>query len=144
MTDANLTTTLTDKLDEVLVDIVVEKAKNFDYDPMIEEAVINYNIGQSISKEVEEAVENFDFDSAIEEAVRDFDFDRAIDKHVDFDQEVDKAIDDADIDGLAETAVERELERQLPAAIESALFKLLERPEVAERLVKLLFDRAAE
>lgn len=143
MKTANPTKTLLRKLDRTLTALVAEKVKEHDLEPAMEEAAVNYNFESHIEK----AVENYDFDSAIDSAVQDFDFDEAISKHVDLDGDaekaLDKALDNKDIDATVDEAVEQAIADKLPAAVEKALFALLERPDVAERLVRVLFDKAA-
>ncbi len=134
--------TLVEKLAEVASDVIAEQAKNYDFGPHIDEAVDNYNMERAI----EDAVERYDFDEAIDNAVREFDFTEAIDR-LGFDHEAEKAVEEAveglDLDGKVEEAVDQLIAEKLPSAIEKALFVLLERPDVQERLVATLFDRAA-
>ena len=143
MKTANPTKALLRKLDRTLTALVAEKVKEHDLEPAMEEAAVGYNF----ESHIERAVENYDFDSAIDEAVRDFDFSDAIEKAVDFDRDAEKALenalDEADIESRVDEAVDAAIADKLPGAVEKALFALLERPDVAERIVKVLFDKAA-
>lgn len=114
-------------LDDLLTETIKEKVDEAtsNLERLAEDAVEEATRG--LSKQVEEAVE---------EATADLDLrDQAKDA-------VDVAIADASIDDQAETAVTEALAEKLPATVEEALFRLLQRPDVAERLVTLLFEKA--
>lgn len=142
-TTENTTKTLLRKLDRTLTALAAQKIKEVDLTPVLEEAASEFNFEREIGR----AVENYNFDDAIEEAVRNFDFASEIEKSVDFTDEAEEAVGEAlskaDIAGKVEDAVTAKLDEVLPRKVEESLFKLLERPEVAERLVRVLFDRAA-
>lgn len=146
MKTANPTKSLLRRLDRTLTAIVNEKVKEADFTEAMERAAEDANFEAEAEKAIERAVENYNFDEAIDDAIRDFDFKESLDR-IDFDHEaekaVEKALDEIDLDEKVEEAVGRVLDAKLPAALEKALFALLERPDVAERLVKALFDKAA-
>lgn len=115
------------RLEEVIADAIRRKTENYDFSQDIEEAVESFNLEKKVEDEFDKAAENFDFNNHIKDAVDDFEFDFEDDAK----EAVDKVVDELDIEELVE------------AKLEAALFRLLEKPEVAERLVKFLFDRAA-
>lgn len=136
------------RLDAMLTELAVAKLREVDAEPILVEAaenagLENAGLEKEAEKACERAAENYDFDGHIDDAVRDFDFSEAIEKHADFEREAEKAVDAAlevvDIEGKVEAALDAKLDERL----EAVLLKLLDRPEVAEKVVKVLFDVAS-
>ena len=133
-----LTENTTSKLNDVLVEILDEAAKEHDF-------------GDAISDAIDDAVDNYDFDKAIQKAAENFDFNDAISEAVgeyDMSQEIEKAVEsfteDLDLSDKAEAAVERAVEEKLPALVKAAFLKMLEDLDVLEKLSTALFTRPGE
>lgn len=130
------------RLDETLVEMVETK---------INEKVCSLDFADEARNEVEEVVRNFDLDPAIERALEHYDFDHVIGNAVDdfdFSDDAEKAVatavENLELDDIIGERIDQLLDKKLPSAIERNFLALLEKPEFAEKLVKLLFDRAGE
>jgi hypothetical protein len=122
------------KLNEALVEILDEAAKDHDFSEALDDAANGYDF----DKAIQEAVKNYDFDDAIEEAVGNYDMSEDIEKAVE------SATEDLDLRDKAEAAVAAAVEEKLPAMVKEAFLKMLEDPDVLEKLSTALFTRPGE
>lgn len=116
------------KLDEKLQAVSFES----EAESAVEEAAREHNYDDAI----ERAVEGYNFDGPIGEALRNYDLSE------DAEKAVQEAVENFEFDELIGEKIDAVLDQKLPSAIEKHFLALLEKPEFAEKLVTLLFDRA--
>lgn len=137
---------LLSKLDETLAELAEAK---------VNEKVDALNFSDEAESAVRDAAEEYDFEGNISRACENYNFDDDIEKaleNYDFSDDAEKAVTEfVESDSFSQLVeeklgmeIEKRLEAKLPGAIEKHLLRLLEKPEIAEKLVRLLFDRASE
>lgn len=121
-----------------VIGTIKEQVEQIDFSSIIDKEIERHNFDDDI----EEAIKDYDFDDTIEEETRKFNFDKVISEAVDdydFDEAIDEAVAKVNIPELVEKAVKS----QLPALLEETFLKMLERPDVAEKLTAVLFEKCA-